>query len=462
MQGLSNASTDHFFERILDDIREQQNAASDLLSQLSPYSLDQSEEVFVRLLRRMERKQLLLVLVIDEFESAFQNPLFNQAFFDRLRAYAQDWRLAYLLATQKSVDFRPELITSPFSSPFFNFFHTLTLQGYAEKEAETILRSVSAQTGRQFSNPELEVIERFGGNFPFFLNIAADQVHRNASQGNRKLDLEIIYRNMLHESSLYANFEYYLHNLHKDQRHLLYQISASPMVEPVPHNQQPALRWLTRMNLIIPSPTGEYVPFSEALRDYIMNRQSVDISEAKGRHPYPYGSDRLDDESFDALLKILLSDDENEHVEFKVAAKWNAKINKSDNQMKDNIIETTAAFMNTHYGGLLIVGVDKNNNLIGLEDDFRAADEQKNNRDGYELFLRNVIHSTLGGHCTLYYDIVFHTVDGKHLCCIRVAPAPIAIYYEGNLWVRDGNGKRRLNAQEAAQYAQQRWPKPGP
>src|SRR6266545_5408056 len=107
MQGLSNASTDHFFERILDDIREQQNAASDLLSQLSPYSLDQSEEVFVRLLRRMERKQLLLVLVIDEFESAFQNPLFNQAFFDRLRAYAQDWRLAYLLATQKSVDFRP-------------------------------------------------------------------------------------------------------------------------------------------------------------------------------------------------------------------------------------------------------------------------------------------------------------------------------------------------------------------
>ena len=58
---------------------------------------------------------------------------------------------------------------------------------------------------------------------------------------------------------------------------------------------------------------------------------------------------------------------------------------------------------------------------------------------------------------TLFYTISFHQLDDKDVCRISIAPATKPIYLNGELFVRDGNKKRKLRAQEAIDYIKQRW-----
>ncbi len=131
-------------------------------------------------------------------------------------------------------------------------------------------------------------------------------------------------------------------------------------------------------------------------------------------------------------------------LEFKVAAAWNPKTASKDVGMRDNIVQEVAAFMNSPEGGAVLIGVADDGTVVGLEDDYRAADKNKPNRDGCELFLRNALSGCLGGDSALYYGICFHAVVGKEVCRVNVKPSDGPVYFRGDLYVRSGNGKRKL------------------
>lgn len=149
---------------------------------------------------------------------------------------------------------------------------------------------------------------------------------------------------------------------------------------------------------------------------------------------------------------------EDSTTEFKVAAYWNAKRREKDGTMRDNVLQALASFMNSYHGGDVFIGVENDTSaVVGLEKDYEAADSGKRNRDGYELWLRNVIASALGADVTAFYRILFHELEGKDVLLIQVDPAPEPIYLDGDLYIRDGNGKRKLRAAEALRYVEQRW-----
>lgn len=77
--------------------------------------------------------------------------------------------------------------------------------------------------------------------------------------------------------------------------------------------------------------------------------------------------------------------------------------------------------------------------------------------DGYERYLRRALNNRLGGEHAALYKFTFHYVGGKRVCRIRVEPSPKPVFLDGNLIIRDGNGKRKLTAQEAIAYQKQRW-----
>ena len=54
------------------------------------------------------------------------------------------------------------------------------------------------------------------------------------------------------------------------------------------------------------------------------------------------------------------------------------------------------------------------------------------------------------------YQISFHQVGRRELCRIAVDPAPKPIYAKGEMYIRNGNQKRKLTAQEAVAYVKQR------
>lgn len=160
----------------------------------------------------------------------------------------------------------------------------------------------------------------------------------------------------------------------------------------------------------------------------------------------------------DAQLAALITAGESERVEFKVAAIWNAKTGQKDTSMRDNIVQGVASFLNSAEGGAVIIGVENaTNKIVGLAEDYRAANAQKGDRDGYELWLRDVIGNVLGQAAGVYLAISFHTIGDVDVCRIAVQPASSPVYLNGDLYVRIGNAKKKLSAQQAMQYSKQRW-----
>ena len=126
--------------------------------------------------------------------------------------------------------------------------------------------------------------------------------------------------------------------------------------------------------------------------------------------------------------------------------------------MKDNIIQEVAAFLNSREGGAVLIGVEDDGTVVGLEDDYRAANSDKCNRDGYQLFLADALKNSLIGNWSLFYTLSFGIVKGKDICKIDVTPAPEAVYLRGgDFYIRYVNRKCKLSAHEADVSRRNRW-----
>ena len=160
----------------------------------------------------------------------------------------------------------------------------------------------------------------------------------------------------------------------------------------------------------------------------------------------------------DQTLVQLIAEGENEQVEFKVAACWNARTGRKDDTMRQNIIQEVDAFLNSRQGGTVLIGVEDDGTVVGLADDYQAANAQKGNRDGYQLFLHDTLANNLEGHWSQYYTISFGMVEGKEICRIDVLPASEAVFLKNDdFYIREGNRKRKLNRRETLDYVKQRW-----
>jgi hypothetical protein len=161
----------------------------------------------------------------------------------------------------------------------------------------------------------------------------------------------------------------------------------------------------------------------------------------------------------DMVVERLIAAGENTWTEFKVAAAWNPHTGKKDDSLRWNVVREVAAFCNSSEGGNVFLGVKDDGTVIGLAQDYAAADSGKPTRDDYELFLRNVLASPqgVGAIHAAACQITFHTVDGKEICRIYVPPALAPAYAAGELYVRNGNQSRKLTAQEAHAYIASRW-----
>ena len=90
----------------------------------------------------------------------------------------------------------------------------------------------------------------------------------------------------------------------------------------------------------------------------------------------------------------LLRVGESQTVEFKSTARWNLHARKPDKKMEHVITKTVCGFLNAQ-GGKLLIGVDDDGNVVGLDSDLQTL--RKGNKDGYELFLRSC--STTASPC---------------------------------------------------------------
>ena len=158
----------------------------------------------------------------------------------------------------------------------------------------------------------------------------------------------------------------------------------------------------------------------------------------------------------------LVADGETKIVEFKSTGRKNLHTGERDAKIEWSLMKTLAGFMNAH-GGTLLVGVDDNGGIVGLEQDFPLV--KKQDADGWELWLTDAVAAALGKSAAADLDVRIVEIDGHHVARVVTGPAPEPVFARApgdqersTFLVRVNNSTQVLAGQEALAYQKKRWP----
>ncbi|WP_290949903.1 PD-(D/E)XK motif protein [Hyphomonas sp.] len=159
---------------------------------------------------------------------------------------------------------------------------------------------------------------------------------------------------------------------------------------------------------------------------------------------------------------VLLN--ESTELEFKSSVRWSYNENKIDKGLEFVIVKSVSAFANT-MGGNLVIGVDDNNKVLGLEKDYETLGRDKS-RDGFELHLVQLLINAFGTtFCAQNISITFPIVDDREICIVQVRRSKEMLSVEKldksgrkskTYFVRSGNSSRELGVDEIIEYNRSR------
>lgn len=151
-------------------------------------------------------------------------------------------------------------------------------------------------------------------------------------------------------------------------------------------------------------------------------------------------------------------------LEFKSTLRWNVRENKLDKKMEEIILKSISAFNNAA-GGKLLIGVNDEGEILGLDDDYKTLKE--GSKDNFELHLRNLINTAFGKEfAAVQLSIKFPVIDGKEICEIDIKLGKDPLYCEitdknggksKKFYIRSGNSSQELDIQETASYIKNRF-----
>jgi hypothetical protein len=158
-------------------------------------------------------------------------------------------------------------------------------------------------------------------------------------------------------------------------------------------------------------------------------------------------------------ITAIIARGESQTLEFKSSARWDVRQGKPNVEMENNVVKTVAAFLNSH-GGTLLIGVDDQGSVLGLENDYKTLGK-KQNRDQFENWLMTKLLGAYGKDVARLINITFHELEGFDVCQVDVGASPRTVFVKAgdgeHLYVRAGNSTRLLTTREAIDYHRARW-----
>ena len=112
-----------------------------------------------------------------------------------------------------------------------------------------------------------------------------------------------------------------------------------------------------------------------------------------------------------------------------------------------------------------MIGVDKDGEIVGLDDDYGTLAE--GNKDGFELHLRNLINNAFGVEfATIQLEIKFPVVDEKEICEININRGKVPVYCVFSdrngmkvkkFYLRSGNSSQEMDIEHSNSYIRSRF-----
>ncbi len=165
-------------------------------------------------------------------------------------------------------------------------------------------------------------------------------------------------------------------------------------------------------------------------------------------------------------LYEMITSGENNLVEFKTTLRYDMKTGDINKRMEQAILRAIAAFSNAQ-GGTLIMGVNDEMEIIGLEHDYQTL--KNGSKDEFELHLRNLTNEAYGtDFSTTNLEVSFPIVEDVEISVIEVKPWHKPLYTtitnkhgvkDTKFFVRNGNSSPSLPMEEITSYINNRFSK---
>ncbi len=150
----------------------------------------------------------------------------------------------------------------------------------------------------------------------------------------------------------------------------------------------------------------------------------------------------------------LIKKGENKYFELKSSLRWDYKNNKANKDLEKIILKSISSFANGQ-GGTLIIGVDDEGNILGLDKDYKCL---KGTKDEFELHLRNLINEYFGKNFSVSnVDVDFFIFEDKEICKVDILKSNKPLFLLDKFYVRNGNSSRDLGIKEITEYLNERF-----
>ena len=164
-------------------------------------------------------------------------------------------------------------------------------------------------------------------------------------------------------------------------------------------------------------------------------------------------------------LEDMIDEGESNELEFKASLRTNYPEGDINKKLEQVIMKSVAAFNNGE-GGVLLIGVDDDGEIVGLEHDYTSLHGTK---DEFELHLRNLLNSAFGITFAMgNAKITFPEVKGIEICRIDIMPGREPKYFKvtdkyghkiDKFFVRSGNSSQEVPLAEISSYIDIRFKK---
>lgn len=156
-------------------------------------------------------------------------------------------------------------------------------------------------------------------------------------------------------------------------------------------------------------------------------------------------------------LAELIALGESLSLEFKSTLQWDIVEGRVNKGLCHSVLKTIAAFLNTE-GGVLVIGVEDNGNVCGLERDLAVLD---GSTDKFGQLLSQLITDRIGPEYGHLVKVRYETLEGWIVCIVDVDKAPEPAILLGDkgqqFYVRVGNTSRALDPEQMVKHISMNW-----
>ncbi|GEM_PF-398046 len=150
-------------------------------------------------------------------------------------------------------------------------------------------------------------------------------------------------------------------------------------------------------------------------------------------------------------VQELIGKGESGEVEFKSSMRWDYKEGKVNSKLEEVILKSIAAFNNGE-GGYLVIGINDEGQILGLEPDMNTLKEK--DRDHFELHLRTMLNNAYGlEYSTNFIKVHFPRINGTCICIVHIKKGERPLFTcvtdksgqkVEKFYVRSGNSSREF------------------